>query len=261
MYGWERMQQPLLSGINLQRQTLRLYGELVARHESWAGKLVFTCGEGASATGLPAAVSIAGGTALVLDPDAAAVKAVFRQGGVDFVVNTLDEALRVLKNEIRKHRPLSVALKGDVQHILTEMAERGVLPDLQIVIIDGRIAAEVPTRPSPQQALQSLQENGIKSLHLQTDLHGMVIPSEEAADWLSQHGWNETLLPSDQAGNTVAARTTDAHIEMLPTSDHIRGNWIERISKYQRDARTTRLVWMTEKEQRNLALGKADSPG
>jgi urocanate hydratase len=109
------MQQELLSGSDLQRQTLRLYGELVARHESWAGKLVFACGEGASATGLPAAASIAGGTALLLDPDAAAVKAVFRQGGVDFVVNTLDEALRVLKNEIRKQRPLSVALKGDVQ--------------------------------------------------------------------------------------------------------------------------------------------------
>src|ERR1700679_2461105 len=124
------MQQELLSGSDLQRQTLRLYGGLVARHESWAGKLVFACGEGASATGLPAAVSIAGGTALLLDPDAAAVKAVFRQGGVDFVVNTLDEALRVLKNEIRKQRPLSGALKGHGQSLLVEMAERGVLPDL-----------------------------------------------------------------------------------------------------------------------------------
>ena len=244
------MQQPLLSGIDLQRQTLRLYGELVARHESWAGKLVFACGEGASATGLPAAVSIAGGTALVLDPDAAAVKAVFRQGGVDFVVNTLDEALRVLKNEIRKHRPLSVALKGDVQSLLVEMDERGVLPDLQIEMTGYRVAAE----PSHQQGFQSLQECSMKSLHLQTDSHGMVIPSEEATDWLSQLGWNEILLAADKIDNSVAARTMDALLEMPPASDHIRRNWMERISKYQRDARTTRLVWMTEKEQRNLSL-------
>jgi len=251
----EAMQQTLLSGSDLQRQTLRLYGELVVRHESWAGKLVFACGEGASATGLPAAVSIAGGTSLLLDPDAAAVKAVFRQGGVDFVVNTLDEALRVLKNEIRKHRPLSVALKGDVQSLPVEMAERGVLPDLQIEIIDPN--ANAAAGPSHRQCLQRLQENGMKSLCLQTGSHGVVVPSEEAAAWLSQLEWDETLFEVD---NNVAARTTDALIEMLPPSDHIRRNWMERISKYQRDARTTRLAWMTEKEQRSLALGKADRP-
>ena len=81
----------MLMATDLQRQTLRLYGELLARSDVWGGKLVFTSGEGASATGLPAAVSIAGGTTLVLDPEAATVKAVFRNGGIDFVVNTLDE--------------------------------------------------------------------------------------------------------------------------------------------------------------------------
>ena len=100
----------------------------------------------------------------------------------------------------------------------------------------------------------------MKSLHLQADAHGIVIPSEEATDWLSQLGWNEILLAADKIDNSVAARTMDALLEMLPTFDHIRRNWMERISKYQRDARTTRLVWMTEKEQRNLALGKADRP-
>ncbi len=118
------------SPTDLQRQTLRYYGELLARRESWAGQLVFTAGEGSSATGLPAAVSIAGGCTLVLDTDAAAVKSVFRQGGVDFVVNTLDEAVRVLKNEIRQHKPLSVALIAPLQATLDEMAERGLRPDL-----------------------------------------------------------------------------------------------------------------------------------
>jgi hypothetical protein len=119
-----------------------------------------------------------------------------------------------------------------------------------------RVAAE----PLHQQGFQSLQESRMKSLHLQADAHGIVIPSEEATDWLSQLGWNEILLAADKIDNSVAARTMDALLEMLPTSDHIRRNWMERISKYQRDARTTRLVWMTEKEQRNLALGKADRP-
>ena len=106
----------VLSGVDLQRQTLRLYGELVSRGaKAGRGSWSSPAEPGQAATGLPAAVSIAGGTSLLLDPDAAAVKSVFRHGGVDFVVNTLDEALRVLKNEIRKHRPLSVALEGAVR--------------------------------------------------------------------------------------------------------------------------------------------------
>jgi urocanate hydratase len=122
------------SPTDLQRQTLRHYGNLIARRESWAGQLVFTAGEGASATGLPAAVSIAGGCTLALDPDASAVKSVFRQGGIDFVVNTLDEAVRVLKNEIRQHKPLSVALIAPLQPTLDEMAERGLQPDLDCTV-------------------------------------------------------------------------------------------------------------------------------
>ncbi len=123
---------PPMPPTDLQRQTLRHYGNLIARRESWAGQLIFTAGEGSSATGLPAAVSIAGGCTLVLDPDAAAVKSVFRQGGVDFVVNTLDEAVRVLKNEIRQHKPLSVALIAPLQPTLDEIAERGLQPDLDL---------------------------------------------------------------------------------------------------------------------------------
>jgi len=117
---------------DLQRQTLNHYGNLIARRESWAGRLVFTAGEGSSATGLPAAVSIAGGCTLALDPDASAVKATFRQGGIDFVVNTLDEAVRVLKNEIRQHKPLSVALIAPLHPTLDEMAARGIQPDLDL---------------------------------------------------------------------------------------------------------------------------------
>jgi hypothetical protein len=244
----------MLTATDLQRQTLRLYGELVSRRESWGGQLVFTSGGGSSASGLPTAVSISGGTTLALDPDGLTVKAVFRQGGVDFVVNTLDEALRVLKNEIRQHRPLGVGLIAEIEPVLAEMAERGVLPDLQIGITGSGVAAE----PSQQQALESLRQNGMKSLQLQTNSLGAVVPSAEAAAWRSRLGWHEALLVLD---SSVTARATDAPlIEMLPSSDHIRRNWTERIPKYQRDARATRLVWMTEKEQRDLALYKGSQP-
>jgi urocanate hydratase len=141
----------------LQFQTLRHYGELIARRPSWAGQLVFTAGEGSSATGLATAVSIAGGCTLALDPDADTVKSVFRQGGIDFVVNTLDEAIRVLKNEIRQHKPLSVALISPLQPVLDEIAERGLHPDLDT------------SKP---------------------------LGEDHLTPWLARHGWTEISLPA-----------------------------------------------------------------
>jgi hypothetical protein len=234
--GGAEMQDGLLSGTKLQRQTLRLYGELVARRESWAGQLVFALGEGVSATGLPAAVSIAGGTTLVLDPDAAAVKAAFRDGGVDFVVNTLDEALRVLKNEIRKQRPLSVALEGEVQPALDEMVERGVLPDLQVSI------------GSPEDASADL---GLERMRVACE-EGIVAPSERLAGWLVERGWSEVVLG---AGTSSALRELDARLlALMPDGDAVRRTWLRRIGHYQRPGPGgVRAVWLTAAERAVLA--------
>lgn len=224
------MRRVVLSGTDLQRQTLRLYGELVSRRASWAGQLVFAHGDGASATGLPAAVSVAGGTLLVLDPNAAAVKLVFRQGGVDFVVNTLDEALRVLKNEIRKGRPLSVALEGEVPPALAEMLERGVLPDLQVAL---EARGEYPGA----QQLQLASENGV------------VLPSELLEAWLNERGWSEVVL---EHATTAELRDLDSRLlAMLPEVETQRRTWVQRIAHYQRPGPGgARVVWLTEHERR-----------
>jgi len=227
--------------VDLQRQTLRLYGELMARRESWAGQLVFACGEGVSATGLPAAVSIAGGTSLLLDPDAGAVKSVFRQGGVDFVVNTLDEALRVLKNEIRKHRPLSVALEGGVQSALAEMSERGVLPDLQV---------------SVGETGESEAQLGVEYLRLESE-GAVVVSSASIEAWLAGRGWYEVVL---ERATTAEMRELDARLlGLLP--DGLRQAWVQRIGHYQRAmARGARVVWLTKPERAVVESWSAIQP-
>jgi hypothetical protein len=116
----------------LQVRTLRLYGELVCRRESWAGKLVVACFDGAAGTGLAAAASLAGAASLTVDGDAARVKAHFRDGAFDFVVNTLDEALRAIKNEVRKGKPIAIGLMAEPEAVRTEMVERGVVADFEI---------------------------------------------------------------------------------------------------------------------------------
>jgi len=111
---------------------MRLYRALVASREDWGGALVLCSGAGCAASGIPVAASIAGGATLAIDADAEATKLALRRGELDFVVNTVDEALRTLKNQIRQKRPLSVGLIADVDATLAEMRSRGVMPDVTL---------------------------------------------------------------------------------------------------------------------------------
>jgi urocanate hydratase len=220
----------MLSPTDLQRQTLRLYAELISRHETLGGTLTFAHGPRSSATGLPAAVSIAGGTTLVLDPDSATVKSVFRTGGLDFIVNTLEEAVRVLKNEVRKHTPLSVALTADPAAILAEMRERGIQPDLEVVIGGS------PTNLA------------LTTLQLSTS-NGLVQPTDLALAWLAARGWTETWLPTETTADLrVLDESLAARLVSHDTDTH-RRQWLTRIPHYQRPAPNSgRAIWLTSSE-------------
>ncbi len=236
--------QSKLNPRDLQRQTLRLYGEIVARRERWGGKLVLGCGEGFSTSGLPAAVSIAGGTSLVVDPDVSAVKNVLRQGGIDFMVNTLDEALRTLKNEIRQKRPLGVALTAKPAAVLKEVLERGLLPDLQIQISDDENDSH---ESSIEGDLQALAQLGMARLKL-VQKSGAALPSAQLTAWLTEREWHETLF-------VTASNASDA--ALLAKDELVSGPrraWLEGISRYQRlHDRTLRFVWLSGEEQRSFA--------
>jgi urocanate hydratase len=95
-----------------------------------AGLLLTCVGFARAGAELALATTISGGTFLGIDSSAENLKAAVRNGACDFMVNTLDESLRVLKNELRKKKALSVGLLGDASVILPAMVERGVQPDL-----------------------------------------------------------------------------------------------------------------------------------
>jgi urocanate hydratase len=83
--------------------------------------------EGAAAA---LAGNIAGAATLGIDGDGSRLKQGVRHGFCDFLVNNLDEALRILKNEIRKKQPVSVCFEGVFASFLQVFAERGVQPDI-----------------------------------------------------------------------------------------------------------------------------------
>jgi hypothetical protein len=94
------------------------------------GKLFYAGELDEDGRALVVAANIAGAASLVATADRAAQKQAIRDGVADFLVNSLDEALRILKNQLRKRETVAVCLSLAPDAVEREMLERGVLPDL-----------------------------------------------------------------------------------------------------------------------------------
>ncbi len=94
------------------------------------GKLVVSGGMGGMGGAQPLAATMTGAAFLGIDVDPERIKKRLRTGYCDFMVNTLDEALRILKNAVRKKENVSVGLVGNCADMIPELAERGVVPDI-----------------------------------------------------------------------------------------------------------------------------------
>jgi urocanate hydratase len=97
---------------------------------SLEGKLVVSGGMGGMGGAQPLAATMAGAAFLGIDIDPERIKKRLKTGYCDFMVNSLDEALRILKNAVRKKEAISVGLVGNCADIIPELASRGVVPDL-----------------------------------------------------------------------------------------------------------------------------------
>src|SRR5579862_7178579 len=95
-----------------------------------AGKLVASGGMGGMGGAQPLAATLNGAAFLGIDVDPERIKRRVKTGYCDVMVNSLDEALRILKNAVRKREATSVGLVGNCAEIIPEMAKRGVVPDL-----------------------------------------------------------------------------------------------------------------------------------
>jgi urocanate hydratase len=95
-----------------------------------AGKLIVSGGMGGMGGAQPLAATMTGATFLGIDVDPERIKKRLKTGYCDFMVTTLDEALRILKNAVRKKENVSVGLVGNCADIIPELADRGVVPDI-----------------------------------------------------------------------------------------------------------------------------------
>jgi hypothetical protein len=139
----------------------RLYAALARAMDpesALGGELLYAGELDVESCRLLCAANIAGAASLAASADPALARQAMRDGAVDFVVTSLDEALRILKNEIRKRQPVTVAVTVPSPAIEAEMLERGVLPNL----LSPR-SPSAPARP----ALAAFQAQGARCIAVQ----------------------------------------------------------------------------------------------
>lgn len=128
-------ESPSSSAFDFTARVARAYASLVealpAHTETGLGGKLFYAGElDEEGRALLVAANISGAGTLAATDDRAEQKKALRDGVADFVVTNLDEALRILKNQLRKRETVAVCVALSAAEIESEMGERGVAPDL-----------------------------------------------------------------------------------------------------------------------------------
>ncbi|MHB1023764.1 MAG: hypothetical protein ACYC46_06165 [Acidobacteriaceae bacterium] len=254
-----------------QQQVLRAYTVLCAvADRTLGGKLVVFAGLGQQGAALALASTLAGAACLCIDAQPQRIKNALRQDCCDFMVNHLDEALRILKNQIRKRKPVSVGLLGNAAEVLPEMAERGVLPDLLADLTplgrEGYLAPGGMDIPAAQaahlEALRQLQQMGALVL----DFDGSESPTKALraedllAKWAVDHVVQQTRWTAQTPGLQGMKQFDELALAQLPEEDRMRRRWLEQAPKYfRREVPQQRVLWMSPGEKQLLEAALAQT--
>jgi hypothetical protein len=159
---------------------------------------------------LPTAASVAGAASLGASADAAALRRAMREGEIDFVVTSLEEALRILKNELRKKQPVAVGVSVAPERVVEQMMGRGVLPDLL-----PQEGWEVSSTGMDEAAAECFRKWGA----LQLD--------EPAADGGDFVAWEVDRRPA-----VWLPRLDGIALAVVPEEDLLRRRWLRLASRY-----------------------------
>ncbi len=194
----------------------RLYAAFAAEMDAetgCGGKLLYAGEPDQACCRLLRAANIAGAASLAASADSAALRGAMREGAIDFVVTSLDEALRILKNEVRKKQPVAVGVAVAPELVMREMLDRGVQP--------GLLAADLPAGPEVAEFLS----RGARR----------IVPPAGGA------GLRVVPIPADW--KRPAAEFDAQLLESLAPEDFVHRRWVRLAPRYlSADARRLRSV-------------------
>ena len=95
-----------------------------------AGRLVVTAGLGGMGGAQPLAITMNEGVGLIVEVDQANAERRRRQGFLDEIAPTLDDALQIAQRSLRDRTPRSIGLIGNAAEVLPELVRRGVRVDV-----------------------------------------------------------------------------------------------------------------------------------
>jgi urocanate hydratase len=233
-----------------QARILRTYTTLHQLRPTWAGSLILSLGLDLAGAALSIAANIAGAVSLAIDNDPTRLREATRTGAVDFTVTTLDEAIRAMKNEVRKQTPLSVALNADPILTLDEILERGLAPQL--------FATFLPLNPGITQAAAALRSLGAALIDFTEAEPAPGFQSSQSvlAPLLEARGWTLRNFTFD---TPAALRSFDTEaLTLLPSEGTLRRRWLEAAPRIlQRQRPPHRTLWLTDDETATIAQSKS----
>lgn len=239
------------SNESLQANALRACTTLFQLRPDWGGALVLSLGLSPAGTALAIASNIAGAVSLSIDQNPDHIRAVVRSGAVDFVVHSLDEAIRAMKNEVRKCAPLSVALSAPPDKALDEILARGLAPQLfsSFLHADAKILTAAERFHALGAELVEFARDPANPPHA-----GFQQDTSIFEPMLTHRSWTMRTF-SFQSSAQLRHFDTVA-LTVLPSDDHLRRRWIESASRIlQRQRPPQRCLWLSPQEQKNLSAG------
>ena len=120
-----------------------------------AGRWILSGGLGGMGGAQPLAATLLGAAFLGVEVDPARIERRRAAGYLDEAATDLDDALRRIEAARRERRPLSVGLLGNAADVFTELARRGLAPDLVTDQtsahdpLEGYVPADVPLQELP----------------------------------------------------------------------------------------------------------------
>ena len=173
------------------------------------GRLLFVGEPGDFATRMLRAANIAGAGSVAASSDAVGLRHLMRDGALDFVVTDLDEALRILKNEIRKKLPIAVGINIAPLMVARQMIERGVQPDL--------LAADSDSVKNPPGAEAKIfLARGARAVATEPMPSGLYF----------------SIRRADAGGQQTVLTLEESLLDRLAPSDHFNRRWVRLSPRY-----------------------------